>query len=498
MKIYIPGRVGDCEAYSFVIPIYTDGYYKHVEASYFSQLTRGMPENGVLHSKVVGLNSKVGRLLDVTDINGRVIHSSGSLVKSGNRYHSWQAGASQTIHLDFQPGGTSGNIVSGYYCNYVTVYVETYVEGGKYPNKIAIWENGGMGRIYDSAYAKFYNLEGYYKNSLGIKFFVSNPTFPRCNSSNEAKIAACRVAESAFVSWADHELSLNMARYGSGSGRFARNSVSVASYIEPRPQAAFKFDEVEVSQGVDRMAFGRNSYGYWYNWLIQHAYYDALTNLPTLNDNSISNILELVGFIKSIVVDHKIAMPKRLQDAWLQYRYVYNTTKMDVKEAINFYKRHSDLGSLRRNITSRGTSRTTIQGVDVTCRCKLEISPKNLGYLDEIWRALYQYGLQPNFYVVWDMIPYSFIVDWFIPVGDMASVLDAEANYMNGTYDISNVVFSISYQREMDDGYTYRCYHRWKSAPLRTLNEFYWFDKPKSSNKVKSFRVLDTLSLVIK
>jgi hypothetical protein len=259
-------------------------------------------------------------------------------------------------------------------------------------------------------------------------------------------------------------------------------------------QDIFLFDEPDLIYNKVGIAYKE---GYWYHWLIQHAYLEACQSVPTLNDNSISNILEIVGFIKALVVDHKIEFPKRLQDLWLQYRYVYKTTELDVKEAVKFAKRHMSLGGLDRALKCYGTAATTVENCEVTCRCTLFMSPHEMGYVGKLWRALCTYGLAPDFYVVWDMIPYSFIVDWFIPVGDMLGVLDASSRFRPGEqYDFKNVCFSLTYRRTVGK-YTYKCYSRWAAEPLKTFNEFYWLDKPHTSDKVKLFRILDTASLLI-
>lgn len=237
---------------------------------------------------------------------------------------------------------------------------------------------------------------------------------------------------------------------------------------------------------------------YWRNWLIQHAYLDALESLPRLNENSISNIIELVSFIKSLVLDHQIEIPKSLQSSWLSYRYQYTTSSLDAKEAIEFVHRHMDLGSLDKGITCYGRSFTNYKGSDVTCRCRVDVIPRELSTLASIWRSLYTYGLQPDFYVIWDMIPYSFIVDWFIPIGDMASVLDAERMYRPGVnYDFKDIVFSLSYDRDFD-GYTTHQYTRWLQGSPPELNGLYWFDKEPVSKKVFTYRCLDAASLLIK
>jgi hypothetical protein len=157
-----------------------------------------------------------------------------------------------------------------------------------------------------------------------------------------------------------------------------------------------------------------------------------------------------------------------------------------------------DLGGLDRRISCYGVSHTNYKGCDITCRCRIDVIPRNLDNLGRIWRALYTYGLQPNFYVVWDMIPYSFIVDWFIPVGDILSTLDADRMYLSGEYyDFENVCYSLSYVRELDDNTNVKCYTRWKGSVPSCFNSFYWFDKPEPSRRTVGYRVLDALSLFV-
>jgi hypothetical protein len=264
--------------------------------------------------------------------------------------------------------------------------------------------------------------------------------------------------------------------------------------------SVFLLDEADViGNNLDPILLGKDTdfSGYWRNWLTQHALLAACESLPRLSENSISNIIELVGFIKALVVDHKIEMPDSLQSAWLSYRYAYSTTKLDAEEAIEFVHRHMDLGGLDRAISCYGVSSCEYGDTTITCRCCIDTVPRNLDYLGRVWRGLYTYGLTPSFYTIWDMIPYSFIVDWFIPIGDITSVLDADRMYLSGEYyDIKNVCFSLSYVRELDN-YNVKCYTRWKGSIPPCFNSFYWFDRPAPSRRTVGYRVLDAISLFV-
>jgi hypothetical protein len=265
----------------------------------------------------------------------------------------------------------------------------------------------------------------------------------------------------------------------------------------------FLFYEIDrIAGSTDPILLPREGLqGYWWNVLVQQAYLDALDSVPRLNDNSISNILEIAGFIKSLVIDHKIELPKSLGDVWLSYRYQYNTTKLDAEEAISFVHRHCELGTLDQWIHCFGASAVDFSNTRfstrVSCRCGLEIRPSDVALLGKIWRALYTYGLQPNFYVVWDMIPYSFIIDWLIPIGNIAHAVDADRMYNGTYYEIKDVVFSISYDIVDEYANVYHQYTRWVQNDIPSLNGFYFFEEDPATTKVKGMRILDTLSLFI-
>lgn len=245
------------------------------------------------------------------------------------------------------------------------------------------------------------------------------------------------------------------------------------------------------------VGFDPNQSYYWREYMLQHAVRDACDNLPKLNDNSIQNILELTSFIKALVVDKKVEIPNNLQSAWLAYRYSFKTTKMDLEEALQFMKRNVDLGGWEQSLRAHGTCRKNLYDTDIVATCSFQITPKHLSTLKEIWRALDTYGLTPDFYVVWDSIPYSFIVDWFLPVGDMLSTKDVSTMRLSGEYyEITNVSYSLKYIRRFGDG-DVSCYARWAGSLPSDLNPLYWFDCNTPSDTTLVQRVLDAGSLFV-
>jgi hypothetical protein len=231
--------------------------------------------------------------------------------------------------------------------------------------------------------------------------------------------------------------------------------------------------------------------------LRQDAYLDALDHVPQLNENLIANVLEVVTFLKALIFEHRIEIPNSLQSLWLSYRYAYTTTKLDMQEAINFVYRHVDKEFLERGFACYGTTIQEIDGVPITCRCHISVKQKELEYVDTIFSALYRYGLSPSFYVIWDMIPYSFIVDWFIPVGDILSGYDKTHMY-DRDYNITDVWYSLKYQGS-SDGLDFQAYTRWTDEGPPEFQGYYsLINKGTTSNKVIGFRILDAASLLIR
>jgi hypothetical protein len=231
--------------------------------------------------------------------------------------------------------------------------------------------------------------------------------------------------------------------------------------------------------------------------LQQAAYLDCLDHVPQMNENNIANIAEVVHLLKGIIIDHKVDVPDSLSSLWLSYRYTYGTGKSDIEDAIQFQKRVVDGVIFRQGFSCYGAVSEIIDGTRVTCRCHITMRQKELEYLEKISTGLYRYGLSPSFYVIWDMIPYSFIVDWFIPVGDILSAVDKRRMY-DRTYDMSDIWFSLKYEVSDESG-SYSAYTRWSSSGLPEFQGYYTLENiGTKSQKTIGFRILDALSLLFR
>jgi hypothetical protein len=258
----------------------------------------------------------------------------------------------------------------------------------------------------------------------------------------------------------------------------------------------FLLNEPEaIINGIDDILLNNGNAAYFRNVLIQHAYLEAINNVPRMSDNNISNLLEIVGFIKSVVIDHKVELPKSISDGWLAYRYQYGTTKMDAEEAISYVKRRISLKGVRK-IKCYGEYTYTYKNTPITCRCCFSVKNKLLSTVDRIWSQLSEYGLTPSFYVVWDMIPFSFIADWFLPIGDVMAAWDAERR-VEMFYEIEDVNFSLSYEKQAPTGRSYTFYTRWWSGTPIPLQGYYFLEDEPVSDKTFGYRILDAASLIM-
>lgn len=156
---------------------------------------------------------------------------------------------------------------------------------------------------------------------------------------------------------------------------------------------------------------------------------EALNSLKA-NTNNIQNIFSIIDLAQSLLHPSKLpsllkALPKRgaktlTSDAWLKYRYVYKTTLSDIEEMTRFIIQgldHSNTVTLRGGMTTPGG----------TCRVRINAKLKDLNQ----FAFLQKYGVAPDLYNIWDLVPYSFIVDWFVGIGDFAQQISNQQWAMN-------------------------------------------------------------------
>lgn len=156
----------------------------------------------------------------------------------------------------------------------------------------------------------------------------------------------------------------------------------------------------------------------------QAAYVKAAEGLPSVNSNAMANLLEVAGLVAALLRGDVSKASKGIKDAWLAYRYAYTTTCLDIREYSDYIDRIQNLTELAApdTIKCHGSS-VDSNGFRYHCVMKVKTSealPKDMK------STLSQFGLQLSKVNSWDMVPYSFVVDWFIPVSDMLEQFEAQ------------------------------------------------------------------------
>lgn len=133
---------------------------------------------------------------------------------------------------------------------------------------------------------------------------------------------------------------------------------------------------------------------------------------------------------------------KRVPSGWLGYQYAALPLLGDVKGSLDLLN-----NPLRLNewiVTAKGVVRdtTTVETEVNSSGWTLPLGryvtdEKTVGYFvrldytpgSEFVAHLNNLGLSNPFEIAWEMVPYSFVVDWMLPIGDWFSTFDAALGY---------------------------------------------------------------------
>lgn len=209
------------------------------------------------------------------------------------------------------------------------------------------------------------------------------------------------------------------------------------------------------------------------------AYTEACKNMPQAATNVAANVLEAAALLTALFTGDILGeLPKNARDAWLTYRYVYTTTRLDISEIQSTFKR---LDALQRSNTVAVYGSYT-RG-DITYRVGFDIDIAQIVPQD-VSTTLQKFGLELNALNVWDMIPYSFVVDWFLPISD---IIEYFQDLSACRYEPKDRWFSLVTTR---DGY--RCYVR---LPGRELSTMPYLQISHAGTKTICLRIADAVAL---
>jgi hypothetical protein len=170
---------------------------------------------------------------------------------------------------------------------------------------------------------------------------------------------------------------------------------------------------------------GREAVGY------AEAYFNALDNLPQLATNNIANLAQLVDSVRLLLdIYHGdlASLPRDMKgilnlskEAWLAYRYSYLTTKSDIEELAMYAQRIDELANrCIEKINVKGQY-VDAQGYVYGCSFDVEtrsLMPASVRELLSSRHMMGRAGLALDLENAWDLVPFSFVVDWFVPIGD--------------------------------------------------------------------------------
>lgn len=177
-------------------------------------------------------------------------------------------------------------------------------------------------------------------------------------------------------------------------------------------------------------------------------YVEAMS-VQECNTNNLANALSIlnlcagltnvnIGKLKNlpaVILGKARQIGKTASETWLSYRYVYNTTLSDIAEIRRFVKALQVMQH-----TFRGGASTE----DGTCHVKVKTKNCQFDSLLTQVQELEKFGVAPDLYNLWDLVPYSFIVDWFINIGDTLEQLSAYSRTLK--YDVESITTSFSWK----------------------------------------------------
>lgn len=160
-----------------------------------------------------------------------------------------------------------------------------------------------------------------------------------------------------------------------------------------------------------------------YSQVVGYASQNALLNVKVLNINSLMYLKDFaeVGSLCSSYADLLLRgiSPKTVSGAYLASHYGVRLTIRDTKEIIQRAKREFAFSQSAYQYSYGGAKRQ-LAGPCGDIDVKGNVSVLFTLYDEQIRRflaGLIRWDLVPDPRVIWDMIPYSFVVDWIYPLG---------------------------------------------------------------------------------
>lgn len=177
--------------------------------------------------------------------------------------------------------------------------------------------------------------------------------------------------------------------------------------------------------------------------------WQAVQNLRVLTLNSTMYIKEMLAMGEQVkaTVDLFKGRPdaKKLASGYLSYHYGWRLTFKDTKDLCEKVQTEK-LTFLRRNYAPQAqmSSDVTLCGFfksPAKCRGNLKLRCRDsLNGIDRVLKTLINWDFLPTPDNIWDFVPYSFVVDWFFPIGDVLERLSGMLDF--ATVNVDDCLYS--------------------------------------------------------
>lgn len=158
----------------------------------------------------------------------------------------------------------------------------------------------------------------------------------------------------------------------------------------------------------------------------------AYQSLGVADINGIANLKELAEMGSTVLgfIDTLKSLPskkvKAAASAWLAIHYGFKLTILDAKELREVLHKFSER---RSNLSKAQATSESTNDFGITYRYRYQVFYDQFAQLDSL---LEEFLAISDSYISlensWDMVPWSFVIDWFVQIGDWFQSLD---NYLN-------------------------------------------------------------------
>lgn len=182
---------------------------------------------------------------------------------------------------------------------------------------------------------------------------------------------------------------------------------------------------------------------------------DLVKDLKELDINTITAVQGLVNCYRDLkgLVDaaQGHVSVKWLVNLYLQMKYGFANTVRDARDLMLYFAREYQkmYAARQANQKTHAAGGLTYTGTSFKCDSAYEVTHATAtvktmdNTLADLTRQLMDIDVFPELGNVWDIVPFSFVLDWFLPIG---SILDAvDANTYRSTLKVESFVWSYKY-----------------------------------------------------